>query len=107
MSDKVDAPFEVIADQDGDPVSIARKLENFAADLRRPGLGPIKNVCAADVENAEEDHRWEVLDDLIETLNRQVPEDMTVGWHPDDSGTIIYAQSAWFDFESPYGSYGT
>jgi hypothetical protein len=96
MSDKVDAPFEVIADQDGDPVSIARKLENFAADLRRPGLGPIKNVCAADVENAEEDHRWEVLDDTITAFNQQVPDGMTTGWHPNESGTLIYTSESWF-----------
>lgn len=98
MSDK----FEIIADQDGDPVSIARKLAAFAADKRLRGVG----VRAGSVVHAAEDDRYEALDDQIESVNRQLPDGFMVGWHPDDSGTLVYASSAWFDYESPFGSYG-
>ena len=87
MSDNITG-FEVIADQDGDPISIARKLAAFAADRGLKGEG----VRAGTVEHTEEEHRYEALDDQIESINRQLPEGWMISWHPDDSGTVVYAR---------------
>lgn len=100
---EVIAGFGCCSDQDGDPVSIARKIEAFAIARKLRGAG----VRAGTVIHTEEENRYDALEDQIESVNRQLPDGWQIGWHPDDSGTIVYARSAWFDFESPSGKYGT
>lgn len=81
--------FVVIADQDGDPVSIARKLGWFAQDRKLLG------VSADPVVEADSDDAYEALEDQIETANEQLTEGY-IGWHPEESGTLVYAPIHWF-----------
>jgi hypothetical protein len=84
--------FGAIADQDSNPISIAHKLEAFAREKACKGNG----ILASNVENEAEDLRYDALEDQIASVNRQLPDNQEIGWHPEESGTLMYADSDWF-----------
>jgi hypothetical protein len=90
--------MDVIADQDLSPTSIARKLASWAED-NYPKMRNVR-LLANTVANTEPDFRYDALDDLIATVNRQLPAGVSVGWHPHESGTLMVGDETWFE-ENP------
>lgn len=94
---KLGSSFQVIADQESDALTIARKLEKFAHDHGHKALDPNMDI-AGTVQATPMDRRYEALEEEIEIVNSwNLVADHQVGWHPDESGTLVFASSKWFD----------
>jgi hypothetical protein len=109
MTERKFMEFRVIADQDGNPYSIARKLVAFWQEGLRDGwiagrfrdlpLGTsIDEIRAAWYRTGDDgEGAWNLLEDLIATVDRRIERPFVVSWHPDYSGTLVCALDSWFN----------